>query len=88
MIISWGKLREVCAYQGSNLHYEPIGVAVSSVEDDPVFEPPDGFQPPRWLSKGERKHIPELGWTWTSVIERTKGRDADSWYHPCFHTQK
>jgi hypothetical protein len=55
---------------------------VSSVEDDPVFDRPDSFQPPRWLPKADRKHIPEPGWTWTSVIERSQGREADSWYHP------
>ena len=52
------------------------------VENEPVFVPPDGFRPPRWLGKGERKHIPESHWLWETIIERTAGRDADALYHP------
>lgn len=50
--------------------------------DEPVFTRPTGFQPPRWLPKGERKHIPERNWTWEALLEKSRGREGDAWYHP------
>jgi hypothetical protein len=55
---------------------------VSSREDVPVFTPPNGFQPPIWLGRGERKHIPEPNWSLASVIEQSKGREGDAYYDP------
>jgi hypothetical protein len=46
------------------------------------FIAPDGFQQPRWLSKGERKHIPESNASWEILLERSQGREGDAWYHP------
>jgi hypothetical protein len=43
---------------------------------------PAGFSPPRWLPPGDRKHIPQRNWTVEQVIERSKGKDGDAWYHP------
>jgi hypothetical protein len=52
------------------------------VEHVPDFEPPDGFRPPIWLGKGERRHIPEPDWTLERIMENSKGREGDAWYHP------
>jgi hypothetical protein len=55
---------------------------VGPVEQEPVFNIPAGFRPPRWLPKGERKHIPERHWTWEQLVARSQGHKGDAWYHP------
>ncbi len=52
------------------------------MEEMPVFTLPAGFRPPRWLPKGERKHIPERKWTLAKVMDLSTGRDGDAWYDP------
>ena len=52
---------------------------MSSGGDSPEFVPPDGFDPPRWLGRGQRRHIPEPYWTWEIALERSRNVAV---YHP------
>ena len=80
MVYTDGRCAHVWGHIRSRHRIEVI--VVSSMEELPVFAVPAGFRPPRWLGKGDRRHIPEPTWTLAKVRDLSEGKEGNAWYDP------